>query len=67
VNPKHPITLYLCPACQQMEGRPHSVVCKGGQKVIHLVCDVCQHQWEEVSVDAPVLFSRSSSEGQPPD
>jgi hypothetical protein len=56
VDTEHPTIMYLCPTCRHGEGRPRSVVCQGGQKILHLVCDSCGCEWDDVSVDASALF-----------
>ena len=56
MDTQHLTTMYLCPTCRHSEGRPRSVVCQGSQKIIHLICDGCGCEWDDVSVDASALF-----------
>jgi hypothetical protein len=61
VETEHPSVTNVCPKCLKGNGRPRSVACENGQKVIRLVCDICQHEWEDISVDADVLFGERAS------
>ena len=57
MDPKHPTNRYTCPMCRHGKGRPRSVACHSSQKVVSLVCDRCEHAWDDISVDTPALFA----------
>ena len=59
-NEQQPTIAYPCPACPHGEGRARSVAFHDGQKVVHVVCDLCRHEWNDVSADTPLLFSGPS-------
>jgi hypothetical protein len=50
-------TTYPCPTCRRGRGRPRSVICQEGKRTIRLVCDTCEYEWDDVSMDAPGLFA----------
>jgi hypothetical protein len=43
--------------CRHGKGRPRTVACHSSQKVVSLVCDRCEHAWDDISVDTPALFA----------
>jgi hypothetical protein len=65
VDPKHQSITYPCPTCRHGKGRPRSVACHDGRKIVHLVCDRCEHAWDDISMNTAALFQPPSMAGGP--